>query len=250
LRLHSILPILGGLESPPYNQGGQITHTTTESTMMQLIAVSIGQSQQVEYEGRTFSSAIFKAPVEGRLAVTPKGIDGDQQADRKHHGGRDKAMLVYAHEYYDQWSTLLNRTDLRPGMFGENLTVSGLTDDQVRLGDTLQIGETVVQVSQPRTPCYKLSARLNDSTVLKPYVERGMVGFYVRVLKTGTVGAGDAIAVLQRAEPSMTVRELSNLYHLQRDNVEGIRQAVQIESLADAWREPLLKRLDEHQRRA
>jgi MOSC domain-containing protein YiiM len=213
---------------------------------MQLISVNVGQSREIEYDGRTFSTAIFKYPQEGRLAVGEQGIEGDQQADRKNHGGRDKALLVYAHDYYHEWSTLLNRTDLRPGMFGENLTVSGLADDQVRVGDTLRIGDITVQVSQPRSPCYKLSARLNDSSVLQKYVKRGMVGFYVRVLEPGTVGAGDEVTFLRRADRSMTVRELSNLYHLHHENTEEIRRALQIDSLADAWREPLRKRLAQH----
>ncbi len=213
---------------------------------MQLISINVGQSQEIEYGGRTFSTAIFKYPQEGRLAVGEEGIEGDQQADRKNHGGRDKALLVYAHDYYDEWSNLLNRSDLRPGMFGENLTISGLTDDRVRVGDTLRVGGITVQVSQPRSPCYKLSARLNDSTVLQKYVKRGMVGFYVRVLEPGTVGAGDEVTYLQRAERSMTVRELSDLYHLRDEDAQEIRRALQIESLADAWREPLRKRLDQH----
>ena len=210
---------------------------------MQVISVSVGQTREIEYEGRTFSTAIFKYAVEGRVAVDKEGIDGDQQADRKNHGGRDKAVFVYPHEYYAEWATLLHRDDLAPGSFGENLTVSGLTDDHVRIGDTLRIGDTVVQISQPRNPCYKLSARLNHASVLTPYLERGLVGFYVRVLEPGTVAAGDEIGMIERAAGSVSVRDLSRLYHYQRDNTAGIEQALQIPTLADAWREPFEKRL-------
>jgi MOSC domain-containing protein YiiM len=210
---------------------------------MQLISVSVGQSRKIEYEGRSFSTAIFKYPVAGRVPVRTEGLDGDQQADRKNHGGPDKAVFVYPHAYYAEWAALLDRTDLAPGAFGENLTVSGLTDDQVNIGDKLRIGDTVVQVSQPRNPCYKLSARLNDSSVLTPYLERGLVGYYVRVLEPGTVAAGDEISLIERAEGSMSVRQLSRLYHYQRDNLAGIQEALQITTLANAWREPLAKRL-------
>ncbi len=216
---------------------------------MKLISLNVGQSAEVEFNGKTFSTAIFKCPVSGRRPVGTRGVEGDQQADLKHHGGTDKAVFVYAHDYYAHWAQVLDRNDLTPGIFGENFTVSGLTDDQVQVGDVYRVGEAVIQVSQPRAPCYKLSARLNDATIPEAYLKSGMVGFYVRILEAGTVAAGDAIDVVRRAENSMTVRELSQLYHFDHENMAEMRRALQIASLADAWREPLQQRLDKWQLR-
>ncbi|MEM7313565.1 MAG: MOSC domain-containing protein [Planctomycetota bacterium] len=114
-------------------------------------------------------TAIFKSPVAGRVAIRRLGLEGDDQADKRVHGGLDQAVYVYDHGYYQQWQELLDRNDFEYGQFGENLTVEGLPDDEVCIGDVFSIGSAEVQVSHPRTPCFKLGLKMGDPTFVKAF---------------------------------------------------------------------------------
>ena len=155
-------------------------------------------------DGRPWRSAIDKRSVLTPARVTVEGIEGDAQADRRYHGGPDRALLAYAAEHLPRWSDELGRADLGPGSFGENLTVSGLDEATACIGDELRIGTAVVQVSQPRIPCVKLARRLGTPDLVARTLRTARTGFYLRVLEEGDVGPGP-IELLSRGAPSLTV---------------------------------------------
>jgi MOSC domain-containing protein YiiM len=170
-----------------------------------LASVNIGLPRPLATSKGVVQSGIVKSPVDGRVRVRRLGLDGDGQADLTVHGGPDKAVYVYSHDHYALWAAELGRTDLGPGFFGENLTVDGMLETEVRIGDIYCIGATAVQVTQPRTPCFKLAARVGIPDFAATFLASGRSGFYVRVLEEGDVAAGDAIERISSPPDGLTV---------------------------------------------
>jgi MOSC domain-containing protein YiiM len=154
--------------------------------------------------GKEVRTGIYKLPVEGPVMVRRLNIDGDQQGDLTVHGGVDKAVYCYPSEHYAPWSEELGR-ELPNGTFGENLTVSGLFEADLHLGDVLSVGDAVLQVSQPRYPCFKLGIKLGDQRLVQRFQLSGRSGFYCRVLQEGLIAAGQPIALLERDETQPTI---------------------------------------------
>jgi len=150
-------------------------------------------------------SGIRKLPVGGRVAVGRLGLAGDGQGDLTVHGGLEKAVYVYSFDHYAPWSRELGRGDLAPGAFGENLTVEGMVETAVRIGDIYRFGTTVLQVTKPRSPCFKLVARMGLPDFQKTFLASGRVGFYCRVLEEGDVAAGDPIGRISTPPDALTV---------------------------------------------
>jgi MOSC domain-containing protein YiiM len=174
----------------------------------ELLSVNVGKPRRVEHGGRTLETAIFKSPVEGRRRVGRLNVDGDAQADLKHHGGPEQAVYAYPVEHYPAWSADLGGRDLGFGTFGENLTVRGLLEDEVRVGDRLRVGSTELVVTNPRIPCAKFAMRLEYPEAPKRMFETGRCGFYLSVAVEGDVGAGDGIRLLRRDPDAPTIREV------------------------------------------
>jgi MOSC domain-containing protein YiiM len=151
-------------------------------------------------------SAIYKQPVTGPVMVRRLNLDGDQQADLKVHGGPDKAVYCYPSEHYAAWSNELER-HFEHGFFGENLTVSGLSEESLHIGDVLSVGEAVLQVSQPRLPCFKLGIKFGDQAFIARFLQSGRSGFYCRVLQEGMIEPGQPIEIIERAESQPTITE-------------------------------------------
>jgi MOSC domain-containing protein YiiM len=164
-----------------------------------VVSVNVGQPRTVEWFGRRVTSAIWKAPVEGRVPVRGVNLAGDDQADRRVHGGYDKAIYAYASEDYQWWSAQLGQT-LAPGTFGENLTVEGIDLVAVVVGERWLVGTAVLEVSEPRFPCFKLGIRMGDSAFVDRFDEASRFGTYLRIVTPGEVAAGDAIE--RQAGPS------------------------------------------------
>ncbi|MGH7563069.1 MAG: MOSC domain-containing protein, partial [Gemmatimonadota bacterium] len=143
----------------------------------QLLSVNVSLPRPVEHEHETVWTGIFKEPIAGRVALRRLNLDGDRQADLSVHGGVDKAVYAYPVEHYDHWRRELGR-DLPFGQFGENFTVSGMLEASTSIGDVYLIGTAVVQVTQPRTPCFKLGIRMGDRRFLRPFLASGRTGFY------------------------------------------------------------------------
>jgi len=209
---------------------------------MKLLSVNVGQPRTVEWQGRLVETSIFKAPVAGPVALRRLNLDGDRQADLSVHGGAHKAVYVYPSEHYDFWRAELPGVDLPWAMFGENFTTAGLLED-VQIGDRFRIGAAEVIVSEPRVPCYKLSLKFGRADMVKRFLASGRTGFYVMVVKEGVVQAGDAIELIDRAEQSVTVTNITRLYASKQPDLAILRRAVDLEALSDAWRNFLRDRL-------
>lgn len=211
---------------------------------MKLLSVQVGTPRDVLYRGRTTQTGIYKEPVEGHIAVTTLGLAGDHQVDKRYHGGPDKAVYAYASEHYDFWREELERDDLEFGAFGENLTLSGLTDDQVSIGDVLRIGGVLLQVTQPRVPCFKLGIRFGDGGMVKKFHRAAKTGFYLRVLQEGSLRAGDDVTVAQKAENSLSIPEIFYIMHATPIDRIATSKAAALPGLSSSWREELRQRLE------
>lgn len=204
---------------------------------MKLLSVNVSLPKDVESRGRTVSTGIFKEPVPHRVHLRHLGLEGDGQADLVAHGGVFKAAYVYSIENYAYWKSELSRDDFTHGQFGENFTVDGMLETEVHVGDVFKIGTATVEVSQPRVPCFKLGIKMGAQDFLKPFLKSCRVGFYLRVLEEGEVGAGDNVTV-ERTDPiQMSIHDICHLYYFDKHNVEDRRLAVKIKALSPGWRE-------------
>jgi MOSC domain-containing protein YiiM len=219
-------------------------------TRMILLSVNVGQPRDVSYldrKGRekATTTGIFKEPVAGRVMLRTLNLEGDGQADLNGHGGIYKAAYVYSVENYKFWSDELSRTDFVPaGQFGENFTTDGMTDEIVHIGDVFHIGGTLVEVTQPRVPCFKLGIRMGIEGFHKQFAENCRVGFYLRVLEEGEVGAGDEVTRVREASARMTIREIMHLLYFEPDNIEGAKKALEIPALSPGWRQSFVDRIE------
>lgn len=181
---------------------------------MKLLSVNISLPKEVAYHDQTLLTGIYKEASSGRVMLHEFNVEGDGQADTKHHGGTYQAAYAYPIEHYAHWQQQLGRETPFPyGQFGENFTTQGLTEDHVRLGDILQIGGAVVQVTQPRIPCFKLAHKMNEPRFAEMFWGYNRPGFYLRVLETGEVGAGDAIRVIEAAIHNITIADIFGAIH-------------------------------------
>jgi MOSC domain-containing protein YiiM len=213
-----------------------------------LLSVNVGRPVELPHRGRTVRTGIVKSPVRGRVALRRLNLEGDGQADLSVHGGEEKAAYVYSWDAYLWWMEELGRR-LQPGELGENLTVTGLADGEVRIGDVLRVGEALVAVTGPREPCYKLGIRMGDPRFPAHFLRANRVGFYVRVLEEGTVGAGDEVT-RERSDPeSPTIAEIHRLYAHARDDRPALRRLVASPALPTRWREWAERRLAHAERR-
>ena len=211
---------------------------------MQVVSVNVGLPREIEYRGELVLTGIFKVPTEQRIAMRKLNLDGDRQADIRVHGGPEKAVYAYPMEHYPFWRALLHSHDLPHGSFGENLTIEGMTEDTINIGDRFRIGSAEVVVTQPRIPCFKLAAKFDRTAIVKEFLESGFSGFYVAVAKEGEVGPSDTVEVLARDPGGVRVSDLNRLYRNKMKDRELMRRAVQVNALAAVWREMLTDRLE------
>ena len=208
---------------------------------MEIVSISISDVRPLGYQGRRAQSGICKEPVNGPVFVTQEGIEGDAQADRENHGGADKAVYAYAVENYRFWEQALGRK-LSYGQFGENLAVSGMTDETVHIGDIFRIGPVEVQITQPRVPCFKLGMRMEDTGFVRRFHHSGRVGFYLRVLMEGPISPGDSIERLQADPGQLNIQDAMLALGKNPRQQEIIARALAIPALSQAWRESLSKK--------
>ena len=212
---------------------------------MTLMSVNVSQPIEVVYGDNSVMTGIFKQPVAGAVAVHRLNLDGDGQADLVNHGGESKAVYAYSFDHYAYWREALGRNDMPYGRFGENLTVAGLDEAKLCIGDQLQIGDARFTISQPRVPCFKLGIRFADKRMPKMFALSLRAGFYLRVLKEGTVNAGDTVDVLTRGQHSLSVRLLFDAYLKpnDRDALRLLARAMEIPELSTEWRRHIGERL-------
>ena len=209
---------------------------------MKLLSVNTGLTQSVQDGARLRRTAIFKTPRSGPVMASRSGLDADEQADRKVHGGADKAVYAFPFEHYAFYGRLLERDDFSFGQFGENLTIDGFLEDQVFIGDRLKIGEALFEVSQPRIPCSKLALRLNDPRIVQAMLNTLRTGFYLRVLEEGRLEAGDIIEHFRAVGPSMTVSEVAALHSIDTQDFKGARKASRLGALSEGWKKTFANR--------
>ena len=196
-----------------------------------VLSVNVGGVRQFDYNGRAARSAIWKFPVAGRVRASGVNLEGDDQADRRAHGGPDKAVYAYAVEDYKWWQTQLDRP-LQYGEFGENLTTEGIDVTNALVGERWQIGSVLLEVSEPGVPCWRLGVRMGDATFPRQFAQAGRPGTYLRIIKEGNLGAGDAIRVVARPKHELSIGDVFRIYT--RDRHEANR-LLAVSEMSDAW---------------
>ena len=176
---------------------------------MRVASVNVSAGTLIEWQGRRVLTGIFKQPVADRVRVRRNGLDGDRQGDLTVHGGELKAVYSYSMANYEWWNRELGRV-LPPGMFGENLTIDGLDEEVVAVGDRFSVGSAILEAVQPRLPCYKLGIRFGDPMMVKRFMQSGRFGTYFRVVSEGDVGAGDEVHLVHHDPASAPIASLVN----------------------------------------
>jgi MOSC domain-containing protein YiiM len=210
---------------------------------MRVLSVNVGLPREVEWRSEAVETAIFKAPVSGPVAVTRLNLAGDRQADLSVHGGADKAVYAYPGEHYAYWREELPGVALPWGAFGENLTIEGLAETELRVGDMLRIGTAEFVITQPRLPCFKLNARFQRPDMVKRFLRSGRTGFYLAVLKEGQLSAGDSIELVPAEPSAIGVTEVVTLYTNKGDGGDLLQRALRTPALPESWRDHFRHRL-------
>ncbi len=210
-------------------------------TAKRIISVNVGGPREVQYSGRTVITSIFKLPVAGRVAVERHNIAGDRQSDLRVHGGPNKAVYCYPIEHYAFWRQELPELEFAHGMFGENLTTQGFVDDTVYIGDRFRVGTAVLQVTQPRMPCYKLGLRMGRADMVKRFWASERLGFYCSVAVEGEVAAGDPMERTGALDERISVRDVVRLYTGSETRVELLERALRA-PISGSWKEELRER--------
>ena len=210
-------------------------------------AVEVGAGEGVEWWDKPWRTALFKQPRPGAHWLGYEGLRGDEQADRKHHGGVDKAVCVYPAEHYPFWRTELALPELPHGAFGENFTTQGLTEDSVCIGDVFTVGAAQVQISQPRQPCWKLARRWRIKDLPAQAEQNGRTGFYFRVLRHGLVQAGDDLKLEDRPWPRWTIQRCNEVMHHLKHDAAAARGLSECPQLSGSWKDALWARAENAQ---
>lgn len=209
---------------------------------MRLLSIQTGKVRSLMMAGgRESTSAIVKTPVTGAVRVGPEGIEGDEQANRRVHGGPDKAINVYCQEHYDRWAEELGRP-FAAGAAGENFTLAGALEGAVCIGDIYALGDLRLEVSQPREPCGKLTAHWDVPDLIARIHENGRSGWYLRVLEAGEIAAPGELRLLERPYPAWTIARANRILHFQEGGAETAHALAACPALSESWREVLRKR--------
>jgi MOSC domain-containing protein YiiM len=206
-----------------------------------IVSLNVGTPRQVQVQDALVRTSIFKSPVEGRRSVRFHNIEGDQQADLTVHGGPHKAVYLYASEHYRYWSEQLPGVGLPFGMFGENLTTAGIDEESVHIGDRFRIGSAILQVAQPRMPCYKLNLRFGRPDIVKKFWHSGLSGIYFSIVTEGDLAAGDSIEQVSAGPEKISVADVVRLFRGDEDDPEILRRALDA-PLHGGWKQELARR--------
>jgi MOSC domain-containing protein YiiM len=216
---------------------------------MRVLSVNVGLPREVSWRGKLVRTGIYKVPVGGPVRIHRLNLDGDHQADLRVHGGPDKAVYAYPAEFYELWGRERPDLDFPWGQFGENLTTEGLLDGNISIGDRFRVGTAELVVTQPRFPCFKLGIKMCRDEFVTEFLERGLLGFYFAVGREGEVQAGDPIVEVSRDVRRFGVTELARLYAHDREDVDGLGRAVELDVLPESWRAYFDNRLSTLERR-
>lgn len=207
---------------------------------MKIISTNIAEARIIEWQGKQVPTGLFKFGVDKGIFLGKEDVKHDNVMDRRYHGGIDKACYLYSADHYQYWQKIYPDLELPWGMFGENLTVEGLHEKEINIGDTYKIGKAVVQVTQPRQPCFKLQFRFNDHNIVRQFVDSGFSGVYVRILEKGHINPGDRMQLIDK-KPSLSIHEVYSLLYVDEFD-EKVREAVNNPLIAESCKRDLLKR--------
>ncbi|HUE72630.1 MAG TPA: MOSC domain-containing protein [Pirellulaceae bacterium] len=222
-----------------------------QGTTARLVSIQVGKpanhgrADALDPHDRPWRTGYFKMPVAGCVFVGQSGIAGDGQADLENHGGIDKAVLAYSAEHYSLWRAELGLNEMPPGGLGENLTIAGLDETSVCIGDVWQCGPVEFEVSQPRQPCWKTSRRWRIDDLSRRVIATGRSGWYLRVLTEGEIEAGMELTLVKRIHPQWTVARANEVLHHRKNDLAAAEELANLPELALSWREIFLQR---HQR--
>ena len=198
-----------------------------------VLSVNVGRIREFDFNGRPAVSAIWKTPVMGRVAARGVNLEGDDQADRDAHGGPDKAVYAYAIEDGRRWEQELGRP-LEYGEFGGNLTTEGIDVNGALVGERWEVGSTILEVSEPRIPCWRLGVRMEDKQFPRRFTAAGRPGTYLRIVVEGELGVGDEIRVVEQPDHDLTIGEIFRIYTVARDEADRL---LSVPRLSEAWRQ-------------
>lgn len=210
---------------------------------MKLLSINVARPRIILIGERQFSTGIFKEPVTGPVMLRRLNLDGDRQADLSVHGGPSKAVYAYPSEQYPYWREVLPDMKLPYGMFGENFTTEGMKEEEMNIGDQFRIGESVVMVTQPREPCFKLAAKFRRDDIIKKFFLSGRSGFYFSVVQEGMAQAGDEIQAVHRDANRVSIANINGININGVTDAEMLRRALRIEALPEGYRNYFLQEL-------
>jgi len=210
---------------------------------MKILSINVSEPQKVTFNGKELITSIYKKPVSNRVQVTSQGIEGDRQADLSVHGGYDKAVYAYSYSHYKLWSEHLKKEFNEYGLVGENLTIDSFAENDIRIGDRFKINDCVLQVSQPRIPCYKIGIKMNSRDFPRMFSQSGLLGSYLRVVEEGSIEQGDTIEKIHEENNSMSIKEIASILFVDIKNIELMKKALDIDSLTEEIKEKFRERL-------
>ena len=212
---------------------------------MKIISTNISRTKTVFHNGKEIKTGIFKVPTCDEVIIEKMNIIGDEQADLIYHGGEHKAVYAFSFNHYDYWKDILENKNLSSGMFGENFTISNFSEENINIGDQYRIGTALLEVSQPRVPCFKLGIALDNKNILKLFTQNYCTGVYFRVLEPGMAKTGDMISVEKKSTHDISIKKLFQAYfdkkYVGSENI--LSEALALNELAPEWKEKLKKRL-------
>jgi len=209
---------------------------------MKVAGIAIGGIAEIPYRGKKVKTGIFKTPISGPITLGPEGLEGDIQVDRKNHGGSDKAVYAYSLENLHHWSRLRNEPDYAPGHMGENLTLEGLDDHEVSIGDQLEVGSALLEITQPRVPCFKLGIRMQEPKFVGEFLTSGRTGFYLRVIRGGLIKTGDQVTRIHEDPLKVSIPNAMKALIKGPEQAFWIAQVLSVPALSLAWRKDLEER--------
>ncbi len=207
---------------------------TIDKQIYSIHSLAVSKPVQSAFGNKSVPTAIHKHPIEHRVYLSSTNIDGDEQADKKHHGGPDKAVCAYSYERYSYWENIYGH-QLERNQFGENLTLRGITEETACIGDIFSCGEAILQISQPRIPCFKLGIRCGKTDIAERFQKTGFTGFYFRVLQPGYISVNDPFILIEKAKHSTSIKRLNELYFNNHSPSE-LEKVLQLPTLAKAYK--------------
>lgn len=185
---------------------------------MKITSTNIAKPTTIIWNGKEVITGIYKTPTNAPIFLGASDVEGDEVTDRKHHGGEFKACYLFSEVHYAYWKNLYPNLDWHWGMFGENLTVSGLNEKEIHIGNIYKVGDTLIQITEPREPCFKLGVKFGSQEILKQFINHGFPGTYIRVLEEGHVKTGDTLKLIEKAKNSITTSQFFNLLYSKEKN--------------------------------